>query len=221
VGLRSPGVIAQTYETPAGQTRQIILADGTHIQLNADSKITVSLGRDARRVQMADAEAVFDVAHDPSRPFLISVGDRQVRVVGTEFNLRHRADVVDLTVRRGVVEVRPADALQAQPVRVSVGQELTHMSGQEGQVIKTSSLDQAFAWTNGQLIYRDQPISDVASDLSRRFGAPVRTADPETAALRFSGVLVTDNEPAVLRRLEAYAPVRAQHVGDTVVLHRR
>ena len=221
VGLRSPGAATQAYETAPGQTKQITLADGTHIQLNAASKITVSIGRDARRVQMADAEAVFDVAHDTSRPFLIGVGDRQVRVVGTEFNLRHRDDVVDLTVRRGVVEVRPANALQAQPVRVTVGQELTHTEGQSGQVLKVSDLDQAFAWTSGQLIYRDQPLSEVAADLSRRFGAPVRAADSGTAALRFSGVLVTDNEPAVLRRLEVYAPVRADHTGDAVILRRR
>lgn len=221
IGLRSTGAQTQTYETAAGQTRQIILADGSHIRLNAASKITVSLGRDARRVQMADAEAVFDVAHDARRPFLIGVGDRQVRVVGTEFNLRHRADLVDLTVRRGVVEVRPADALQAQPTRVTVGQELTHTTGQAASVLKAADPEQAFAWTGGQLIYRDQPLSDVAADLSRRFGVPVRTADARTSALRFSGVLVTDNEPDVLRRLEAYAPVRVERTGDVVILHHR
>src|SRR5579859_1923489 len=167
VGIQSPGVASQTYETPAGKTRDITLADGTHIRLNAASKITVRLERDARRVEMADAEAVFDVAHDARRPFLIAVGDRQVRVVGTEFNLRHRDDQVDLTVRRGVVEVRPADALGAAPTRVSVGQELTHTEGQAGQILKVADPIQSFAWTNGQLIYKDQPLSDVAADLSR------------------------------------------------------
>jgi transmembrane sensor len=221
VGLRSPGVTSETYRTAPGQTRQITLADGTRIRLNAASRITVSLDRDARRVQMADAEATFDVAHDAARPFLIRAGDRQVRVVGTEFNLRHRADLFDLTVRRGVVEVRAADAPQSQPIRVTVGQELTHTLGQAGQVLKGADPDQAFAWTTGQLIYRDQPLADVAADLSRRFGAPVRTADARTAALRFSGVLVTDSETEVLRRLEAYAPVRAEHAGDGIVLRRR
>jgi transmembrane sensor len=221
VALQSPAVATQTYETAPGQTKQITLADGTHIQLNAASKITVSMGRDARRVQMADAEAVFDVAHDTARPFLIGVGDRQVRVVGTEFNLRHRADLVDLTVRRGIVEVRPSNALGAAPVRVTVGQELTHTEGQEAQLLKIADPDQAFAWTGGQLIYRDQPMSDVAADLSRRFGTPVRTADARTAALRFSGVLVTDNESAVMRRLEAYAPVRVEHTTDAIVIHHR
>ena len=170
---------------------------------------------------MADAEATFDVAHDAARPFLIGVGDRQVRVVGTEFNLRHRADQFDLTVRRGVVEVRPALALQAAPIRVTVGQELTHTEGQAGQVLKVSDPDQAFAWTTGQLIYRDQPLREVAADLTRRFGASVRIADARTGALRFSGVLVTDNQADVLRRLEAYAPVRAEHDSGAIVLHHR
>jgi len=221
VGLRSTPAPTETFQTLAGQTRQITLADGTHIRLNAASRIAVSLERDARRVQMADAEAVFDVAHDAARPFLIGVGDRQVRVVGTEFNLRHRADLLDLTVRRGTVEVRPAGAPQATPTRVTVGQELTHTEGAPGQVLKASDPDAAFAWVSGQLIYRDQPLSEVAADLSRHFATPIRTADARTAALRFSGVLVIDNETDVLRRLQAYASVRVERTPDGIVLHRR
>lgn len=222
IGLwTAPSAAPRTYQTAAGQTRQVVLADGTRIRLNAASKITVSLDRDARRVRMGDAEAVFDVAHDAARPFLIAVGDRQVRVVGTEFNLRHRADKVALTVRRGVVEVRPADAPQAQPTRVTVGQQLTHTEGQIGSILKVSDSSAAFAWTSGQLIYRDQPLSDVAADLSRRFAVPVRTADAQTAALRFSGVLVTDSEPDVLRRLQAFTPLRVERTTDAIVLRRR
>ncbi len=221
LGLQPAAVTSRTYQTRPGETRDITLADGSHIRLNAASRITVSLGRDARRVQMADAEAVFDVTHDARRPFLIGVGDRQVRVVGTQFNLRHRADQLDLTVSCGTVEVRPAAALDAQPTRVTLGQELTHTEGQDAQLLKVADQTAAFAWTNGQLIYRDQPLSDVAADLSRRFAVPVRTADARTAALRFSGVLVTDNEPDVLRRLSAYAPVRVEHTGDAIILHHR
>ena len=170
---------------------------------------------------MADAEAVFDVAHDAARPFLITVGDRQVRVVGTEFNLRHRDGRVALTVRRGVVEVRPADAPQAEPTRVTVGQQLAHVEGEPLQTLTAAEPDIAFAWTNGQLIYRDRPLAEVAGDLSRRFATPVRVADPQTAALRFTGVLVTDREADVLRRLEAFAPVRIERTADAVILHRK
>jgi len=94
-------------------------------------------------------------------------------------------------------------------------------AGKTASIIKVSDPEAVFAWTSGQLIYRDQPLSEVAADLSRRFAVPVRTADAGTAALRFSGVLVTDREQDVLRRIEAYAPVRVEHSGAAIVLHRR
>jgi transmembrane sensor len=209
------------YTTRPGETRRIILEDGTRVHLEAASTIRVRFARRLRRVEVSDAEAVFDVAHDTARPFLIAVGDRQVRVVGTEFNLRHRDGRVALTVRRGVVEVRPADAPDAAPTRVTVGQQLAHVEGQPLQTVTATEPDAAFAWTAGQLIYRDQPLSEVAADLTRRFATPVRAADPQTAALRFTGVLVTDQEADVLRRLEAFAPIRAQRTGDAVVLRRK
>ncbi|MBS0363275.1 MAG: FecR domain-containing protein [Proteobacteria bacterium] len=221
VGLKPGAAPEQVYATAPGQTRVVTLADGTRIQLNSASKITVRFDGDARRVEMADAEAVFDVTHDAKRPFLIAAGDRQVRVVGTQFNLRRRDGLVDLTVSRGTVEVRPTDRLDAQPTRVTVGQELTHTEGQPAQVLKVADPDVAFAWTNGQLIYRDQPLSAVAADLTRRFGTPVRTADARTAAVRFSGVLVVDNEADVLRRLAAYAPVRVERTSTEIILHHR
>ncbi|THD77235.1 MAG: DUF4880 domain-containing protein [Phenylobacterium sp.] len=208
------------YQTAPGEVRQLALADGTAVRLNVASRLAVTLSADARRVQMADGEAAFDVAHDAARPFLIQVGDRQVRVVGTEFDLRHRDGELRLTVRRGVVELRPADAPDAAPARVTLGQQLTHRDGETGVQLAAVEADDAFGWTTGQLVYRDRPLSEVAADLSRRFASPIRTADAETGRIRFTGVLVTDNEAAVLRRLEAFSGVRAEHVADGVVLRR-
>jgi transmembrane sensor len=216
-----PGPAAPTtvYAVGPGQTREVQLADGTQVRLNAVSSLKVRFERDARRVELADAEATFDVTHDPQRPFLIAVGDSQVRVVGTEFDLRHRAGATELTVRRGVVEVRPGSG--AEVVKVAAGQQLAHQDGGKTAVVTPVNADDAFAWTQGQLIYRDRPLSEVAADLTRRFGRPVSIADAGTGAIRFTGVLVTDNEPAVLRRLESFAPVRAEQTPQGVLLRRR
>jgi transmembrane sensor len=218
---QAPGEPAQIYHTAAGEVRDIVLSDGTKIKLNGASSMVVRLGREARRVEMADAEATFDVAHDPKRPFLIAVGDREVRVVGTEFNVKHHDGETALTVRRGVVEVRPAGSPTAPPTRLTVGQQLRHRNGQDHATVSVVEPDSAFAWTQGQLVYRDAPLSEVAADLSRRFARPVRAADAATAAMRFTGVLVIDNEDAVLRRLEAYAPVKAEAVRGATLLRRR
>lgn len=214
-----PQAPATLYAAAPGQTRDVRLTDGTVLRLNAGSSVKVSFDRDARRVEMADAEAAFDVTHDPKRPFLISVGDTQVRVVGTEFNIRHRAGETELTVRRGVVEVRPGGP-DAAPYRVAAGQQFEHRDGAQTAAIAQANVNDAFAWTEGQLIYRNRPLSEVAADLSRRFGKSIST-DTRSGAIRFTGVLVTDSEPAVLRRLESFAPVRAVATGDGVVLRAR
>ncbi len=217
--VQDPAYVA--YDTAPGQTRDITLADGSHLRLNADSHIQVSLGRRARRVRMTDAEATFDVTHDPRRPFLIAVGDRAVKVVGTQFNLRRRDGRIDLTVRRGVVEVRPAGDEGSTPARVRVGQRLTHREGSVASQVAPADPEEAFAWTRGQLIYRDAPLSEVAADLSRSLGASVNTADRAAATLRFTGVLTIDDTASVVRRLEAFAPIRAEKTAAGVVLHRR
>lgn len=211
----------QTYVTAPGQTRQVALADGTKVWLNAATRIEVRLERGDRRVQMAEGEAVFDVTHDPSRPFLIDTGDREVRVVGTQFNLRQRGAAFALTVRRGLVEVRPSGAPDARPTRVAAGQRLTHRKGAPQVLLTEVQSDPAFAWTQGQLAYVDAPLSEVAADLSRSLGTPVRVADAATGRMRFSGVLALDDRAAMFRRLEAFVAVRAETRADGVVLRRR
>lgn len=216
-----PGSPVETYTTATGQTRQLTLADGSQARLNAASRIVVRFERHARRVQMVDGEAVFDVTHDASRPFLIDTGDREVRVVGTEFNLRQRGDNFALTVRRGLVEVRPAGAPAAHPTPVPAGRRLTHTKGAAHSLLTDAEPESAFAWTRGQLVYSGAPLSEVAGDLSRSLGMPVRVADAATGRIRFTGVLALDDKKLVLRRLEAFAPVRARRDGQGVVLSRR
>lgn len=219
-GLMPPAP-TQTYETALGETRQIELRDGTKVQLNAGSRLTVRFERRARHVEMADAEATFDVTHDAARPFLIEVGDQQVRVVGTAFNLRQRSGQVVLSVSSGLVEVRPIDTPTAVPVRVAAGQRLSHQKGSDASHVTRVDAEAAYGWTKGQLVYDAAPLQEVAADLSRSLGMVVRVADSQTARLKFSGVLSLDDRAALLRRLEAFVPIRAEQTGTEIVLRRR
>ncbi|MBW8812599.1 MAG: FecR domain-containing protein [Caulobacterales bacterium] len=216
-----PKAPAATYAAAPGQTRQVALADGSKVWLNAQTHLSVRLGQRERAVELADGEAAFDVTHDPARPFEITVGDRDVRVVGTQFDLRRRDGEITLTVRRGTVEVRPAGEPQAAPTRVTAGQRLTHHEGAPGSMLLAAEPEAAFAWTEGRLVYSAAPLREVAADLSRSLGVPVRVADASTGQLRFSGVLALDDKAAVLRRLQAFAPVRAEPQGGGYVLSRR
>ncbi len=211
----------QTYATGKGEHKTITLADGSRIDLNAASHISVRMEKSARRVVMDDAQAIFDVAKDEKRPFLITVGDETVRVVGTQFDVRHRDGRVAVTVSRGLVEVSPKSGGAGSAVRLRPGQQLEHVEGGEDAAVSEVSPDEVFGWRSGRLIYRDRPLSEVAADLNRYFAKPVRLDGAQTANLRFSGVLMVDGQDATVRRLTELLPVSATFSGGAVVLHSR
>ncbi|MGA0600647.1 FecR family protein [Caulobacter sp. KR2-114] len=207
---------ATTYATGHGETRHLVLNDGTQVDLNAGSKISVAFDGHSRRVVVDDAEATFDVAHDTRRPFLISVGDQQIRVVGTQFNVRRRDAGLTLTVSRGVVEVRPL-AGEAPTLRLTAGEQLAHHDGDAASQVRKVSADEAFAWRQHRLICHDCTLAGVAGELTRAFATPVDVA-PDARAVTFTGVLVLDDENAVVGRLGAFLPIKADRSEGRIVL---
>lgn len=206
-----------TYSAGPGAGREITLSDGSQIHLNGASALTVRLGLTRRRVEMADAEASFDVAKDPSRPFIITVSDQQVRVVGTKFNIRNRDSAVVVTVQRGIVEVRQPD-LGSQPIaRLEHGDELRHQVGQPGSRRARVDPGVAFGWTEGRLVCDDRPLGDLVAELNRRYATPVRIS-PRAAGLKFSGVLSLGDQDQLVSRLAAYLSLKVRRAGGEIVL---
>jgi transmembrane sensor len=199
----------QSFTTAKGEHRAVKLADGSTLEINAGSQLSVTLGRHDRHVVMSQGEAVFDVAADKARPFLIDAGDRTVRVVGTRFDVRRRGDELSVTVERGVVEVRPAGEAAGRVFRLHPGQRLDTSQGASAVQLSAADPQAVESWRNGRLIYRDQPLSDVVADLNQQFSDPIVLDDPALAQVRVSGVLVLDNQAAVIRRLALLAPIKA------------
>ena len=212
----SPAVV---YRTAPGEARTVALEDGSRLQINGGSTLSVRMERGRRLVHMDQAEAVFDVAHDAARPFLIDVGESQVRVVGTAFNIRRSAGETEVSVLRGVVEVSDLGA-PSRKVRLTVGQAVRRADAEDQMAVEPVDVRTAAAWTEGRRAYDDRPLGEIAADLSRAFATPVTVA-PEAANLRFSGVLLLDDEAAVIDRLERFLPIKATRGPQGVRLERR
>ncbi|RAK66578.1 FecR family protein [Phenylobacterium kunshanense] len=209
-----------TYETAKGEHRTVRLADGSVLDLNGGARLTVTLGRGSREVTLDQGQAVFDVAHDARRPFVVAAGDRTVRVVGTQFDVRRLDGKLSVTVARGAVEVRPTDGAEGRSYRLRPGQRLEHREGQTTTTVAAADPAEVLAWRAGRLVYRGQPLSEVVADLNQQFETPIRIEDPALAATPISGVLVLDDQAAVIRRLALLVPVSAVRSGPGVVLRR-
>lgn len=207
---------AQVYATAKGERRNVVLADGTRVALNAGTSLSVIIERDRRELALASGEAAFQVTHDPARPFILHVGDRVLRDVGTEFDVLREGGKIAVTVREGMVSVRRS---RDDPRELSMGpgSHLENIEGSPVFVVLATNADEAFAWRAGRLIYRNRPLSEVAADLSRYGEQDIRVSG-SAAEIRFSGVLTIDNQKAMVKRLTGLLPVVASTRNDGVLL---
>ncbi len=210
--------LTQAYQTGAGQTQAVALADGTHIRLDASTTLSARLGWRARRIALGDGVAAFDVAKDARRPFIVSVGDQQVRVVGTEFNIAHYHKMVVVTVRRGVVRVTQAGLADPLVAQLTKGQELRHIEGTSTSVQSATDPSPAFAWTEGRLICDDQPLSSIVAYLNHRYQTSIQLS-PAAAKLKFSGVLELGDQTELVHHLARYLSLSAEKTGQGFLLH--
>lgn len=175
--------------TPRGDVRRVSLPEGSSVTLNTSTALRPDIEGAVRRVELIRGEALFDVAKDPARPFVVAARDLRVRVVGTSFTVRvHEDDRVEVAVREGVVEVhREGDA---QPLRLTAGD--VAVAAPAGELRRSSApletLERAMAWREGRLDLTGLTLGQAAAEFRRYSGRPIVVDDPAVAALKVAGV---------------------------------
>jgi transmembrane sensor len=101
------------FATGVAEVREIRLTDGSEVTLGARTSIDTAFRDDERRVIMSEGEAFFSVSKNPARAFVVVVGNKEVRVVGTKFEIRRRDAGVRVAVVEGTVEVMQSPAPSA------------------------------------------------------------------------------------------------------------
>jgi transmembrane sensor len=204
--LTSPTV--QTFVTAKGQHQHVALADGSIVDLDAETKLSVSFSHGERRLALSEGQAIFDVVHDESRPFTVHVGGHVVRDVGTQFDVRKRGADVTVTVAKGRVEISSEGGVTlSRAIFLDPGQ---RVEIEPSGIAQMSLVDpqETFSWRAGRLVYRDRPLAEVVADLNRQFVEQTQIADPELGKLPITGVIVLDNPRDVMARLSLMLPIR-------------
>lgn len=154
----------QTFHSPKGISSRILLADGSTVWLNSDSKITypTSFSADIRHVTL-DGEAYFDIIHLNKRPFIVEANGTDIKVLGTEFNIATKKDTdkTYTTLVSGSVEVQtPNNKLQLKPGLQSITMPLSDH-------IETHTVDlrEITAWKDGYFRFNDDDIGTVLSKI--------------------------------------------------------
>lgn len=204
--------------TATGETRLVRLDDGSTVMLDTASAIAVAYGRETRRIRLLRGEAVFTVAPEPGRPFLVEARQGESRALGTAFAVRDDADGATVTVLESKVGVALPAAQKE--VRLEPGQQVSYTSLGLGPVEQVDA-DLETAWRRGKLIFVDKPLGSVVDALNRYHRGRIQITDAAIRDRPVSGVFEIGDPLRVLDALEASLGLRSTRLTSYLVLLHR
>jgi transmembrane sensor len=192
--LRNAGI-----STEIGEQRTLTLDDGSRVFMNTDTNVRVRYDDRERAVDLRRGEALFEVAKDARRPFIVSAGDRKVTALGTSFVVRRDAERVVVMLMEGKVTVtespsavssaaasHPAGGDAVATHALVVGERLV-LSAQRPPQVDRPSLEVLTAWRRGRLEFDDVPLAEAVAEMNRYSPLKLRVERPDAAAILVKG----------------------------------
>jgi transmembrane sensor len=210
----------RTYRASLGQPDSVTLADGSRAVLAPGSELTVSAtyGSAGREVALT-GQGWFRVVHDDARPFVVKAGDAEIRDVGTEFTVNHRAaSGVLVQVHEGAVIVRGATQDASAGVLLHQGDEAVVAQGAVTSTQRGTVPADAAVWVSGLLRFRDVPLEEVAETVRRWYGIQIRVDDRALGAKKVSIDVNASSLGSVAQELALTVGGRVDKRGDTLVV---
>ncbi|WP_105103474.1 FecR family protein [Microbulbifer pacificus] len=202
----------QMYTTAVGEIRTVDLPDGSRVKLNTNSELIVNFSREERRTKLLRGEAYFDVARQTSRPFTVSAGSANIRVLGTQFNVERNPDNTRVSVTGGTVavsEARTASGLQPESVKLTRNQKVS-VSGSGLSDVGRTSEEEALDWTQGQLVFDETPLNEALEELNRYLKVPAAAA-PAVGDRTLSGTFELTDPESTLSAIAAALGLDQDH----------
>ena len=228
-GRAQGSVISRAYTTDVGEQRSVMLEDGSTVVLDAQSRMQVRLSSRDRIIDL-DGQALFSVAHDPTRPFRVRAGRTTIVAVGTEFNVRSEG-AIQVAVLDGVVRLYPhgAAAAGAHDEGESFEKLTRQLIAGEGASVDRNGdvtelkVDRASvtAWEQRRLIFARVPLDEIVREFNKYNRRGHLRVEGNVAALRFGGVFDATDPSPLLRILSRNSAVVLEQSGEETIIRDR
>jgi transmembrane sensor len=217
---------APIYATTFGEQRSITLADGSIVDINSHSKIRVRYLTHERDVDLLEGQALFHVAKDPARPFIVRSAATQVRAVGTEFDVYRKVDVYRrvedtvVTVVEGRVAVQLPPGAAKTPLFLSAGEQVL-VTPQAMQKAEHPSVAMATSWTRRQIQFESASLADVAEEFNRYNERQLVIEDPTLYDFHITGVFSSSDPASLVRFLRERPGVQVTETAAEIRVSRK
>jgi transmembrane sensor len=226
-GVDRVGPSVQIYATRVGELKTIVLNDQSTVRLNTNSLVEVDYRPNERRIRLVKGEALFDVAKDPRRRFVVHASENTVRAVGTRFSVRLLRDRFEVVVSEGVVELTRTIPGSGQPVQSAVSRleprQAAYLDAESAAAVSIETLDvgeiaRHLSWTSGVLEFDGEPLKDVIAEVSRYTSLQIEVKDPSLRELPVAGRFRVGDTQALFDVIEAGFGASIVREGNVVTI---
>jgi transmembrane sensor len=219
----------ETYTTGIGEQRTLTLVDGSTVVLDAQSRLEVRFSS-AERYFRLEGQALFNVAHDPSRPFRVRTQATTIEAMGTEFNVRTDR-LTEVAVLDGVVRVysqKSATSPEGSGTgsvdnRAQLGAGDGVSVDEQGDITERTHVDPASvtAWRQHRLVFNRVPLEDIVREFNRYDPKQRLRVEGHAASLRFGGVFDASDPGPLLLILARNPTLNVERDGEKVTIRDR
>lgn len=180
-----------TFSTAIGEKAVRVLADQSSLTLNTNSVVNVDFTSSERRITLVRGQALFKVAKDANRPFVVLAGKQRIVATGTAFDVRVDARGTSVTMVEGHVTVNSGapktSGSENQVTTLQAGEQLVAPPDSELS-IHSVSVNQVISWSRDELVFRNTPLADAIDEVNRYSKVQILIMDEELGRLRLNGV---------------------------------
>lgn len=204
------------------------LEDGTKVYINRGSSVEIAYTSSERRVYLTKGEANFEVAKDPTLPFIVNVAGVDVRAVGTIFSVKLSDDSVDVIVTEGKVNVKPVASVFSpeEPVVDSfleIGQRAKVRLDSDYPMVEVQTLSQpeienATRWHPRFLDFESATLREIIDEFNNSNPIQVKIGDPALETFLITSTFWSDNVEGFVRLMESTFGVEAEWGSDREII---
>lgn len=238
------------YTTDFGEQRLITLEDGSTVLLNSRSRLSVRLSDSRRHVDLLEGQALFQVARDPNRPFVVRSGVVSVQAVGTSFDVNRRQSGTVITVVEGKVRVESTEPSKVAPapaatksseaasgagpgvelgsqgnglaaLLLTAGQQVSIDPGGDIERDDAANIQAATSWTRQELAFSDAALATVLEEFQRFSRTPIVLNDASLLDLRINAVFHNTNPDSLLRFISQFEDVEVERTQKEIRIRRK
>ena len=208
----------QTLTIPRGKSFKVVLADGTEVWLNAESRLYYpSQFRGGERVIFLEGEAYFKVSRDEKRPFVVNTGELRAHVLGTQFNVKsYSGNPQHITLVEGSIRVNHLSTNEG--VYLKPGQDVS-LNPEGGFVLTEVDTYAITQWKEGYFYFNNVTLGDIVRDIGRWYNVDISFVNPSISEYHLH--FVADRNAGlqhVLDNLNRLQKVRASFIDNRIVI---